>query len=78
MNEVRIKDSKMVRDLGSKAVLNTDINGLNEYLMKRDIAKKQHDEQKETIERVSRIEQDMEEIKMLLTKLLGQRDTNAN
>lgn len=76
--EVQIKDTKYVRDLSSKAVLNTDRQGLEDYLIKREIAKKAQAEQNETKERVTKIEQDMAEIKMLLQQLLGQRDTNAD
>ena len=76
--EVQIKDTKYVRDLSSKAVLNTDRQGLEDYLMKREIAKKVQAEQNETRERVTKIEQDMAEIKTLLQQLLGQRDTNGN
>ena len=76
--EVQIKDTKYVRDLSSKAVLNTDRQGLEDYLVKREIAKKAQAEQNETKERVTKIEQDMAEIKMLLQQLLGQRDTNAD
>lgn len=76
--EVQIKDTKYVRDLSSKAVLNTDRQGLEDYLVKREIAKRAQAEQNETKERVTKIEQDMAEIKMLLQQLLGQRDTNAD
>ncbi len=76
--QVQIKDSKYVRDLSSKAVLNTDKQALEEYLTKKEIAKRTRNEQVETKERVSKVEQDMAEIKMLLHKLLGQKDTNAN
>jgi hypothetical protein len=76
--QVQIKDSKYVRDLSSKAVLNTDKQALEEYLIKREIARKAQNEQFETKERISKVEHDMAEIKMLLHKLLGQRDTNAN
>lgn len=75
---VQIKDSKYVRDVSSKAVLNTDRQGLDEYFMKREIAKKIQNEQNETKERVNRIEQDVTEIKLLLQKMLAQRDTNGN
>lgn len=75
---VPIKDHKLIRDISSKAVLNTDRQGLDEYYLKREIAKKVQFEQNETKERVSKIETDMAEIKMLLQQLLGQRDTNGN
>ena len=76
--QVQIKDSKYVRDLSSKAVLNTDKQALEEYLTKREIVKRTQNEQVATKERISKVEQDMAEIKMLLQKLLAQRDTNAN
>ena len=76
--QVQIKDSKYVRDLSSKAVLNTDRQGLEEYLTKREIAKKSQNEQNATKERITKVEQDMAEIKMLLKQLLSQRDTNGN
>ena len=41
---VRIGETALIRDIHSKAILNTDKAGLNDYLMKRVIAKKQQDE----------------------------------
>jgi hypothetical protein len=35
---VRIEDTSLIRDIHSKAILNTDKAGLNDYLMKREIA----------------------------------------
>lgn len=69
MKNVEITDSLYVRDIHSKAVLNTDRNALNEYLMKKEIAKKQKEEQNQTKQRLEKIEQDMREIKELLTKM---------
>lgn len=69
MKQVRIPDTSLVRDIHSKAILNTDRKGLNEYLMKRDIAKKQQSEKIETKERLDKLEQDIQEIKELLLKL---------
>ena len=38
----KVKDhNHLIRDIQSKAVLNTDKAGLNDYMMKREIAKKQ-------------------------------------
>lgn len=69
MKQVKIPDTSFVRDIHSKAILNTDRKGLNEYLMKRDIAKKQQSEKIETKERLDKLEQDIQEIKELLLKL---------
>jgi len=69
MSQVKITDTTFVRDLNSKAILNTDKRGLNEYLMKKEIAKKQQSQHDETKNRLNRLEQDMQEIKELLLKM---------
>ena len=69
MSQVKIPDTTFVRDIHSKAILNTDRKGLNDYLMKREIAKKQQSEKFETKERLDKLEQDMQEIKELLLKM---------
>lgn len=67
---VQIKDNdKLVRDTHSKAILNTDRNGLEEYYTKREVAKKQNFLQQQTQERLSKIEEDMFEIKKLLHEI---------
>jgi hypothetical protein len=69
MKQVKIPDTTFVRDIHSKAILNTDRKGLNEYLMKREIAKKQQSEQNETKGRLEKLEYDIQEIKELLLKM---------
>jgi hypothetical protein len=71
--QVRIKDTSLVRDIHSKAVLNTDKAGLNDYMMKREIAKKQKEEQSETKMRLAQLEQDMSEIKNMLIEIAQMR-----
>jgi len=74
MSIVAIKDNnKLVRDTQSKAVLNTDRNGLNEYLMKRELAKKEINEKSETKERLAKLEMDMQDIKKLLIEIAALR-----
>ena len=75
MKQVQIPDTSYVRDIHSKAILNTDKKGLNEYLMKRDIARKQKGEQEQTKERLEKLENDIQEIKELLLKMSS---TNGN
>ncbi len=75
MKQVQIPDTPYVRDIHSKAILNTDKKGLNEYLMKRDIARKQKGEQDHTKERLEKLENDIQEIKELLLKMSS---TNGN
>jgi hypothetical protein len=79
MNQhVRIQDSALVRDIHSKAILNTDKAGLNDYLMKREIAKKQQAERVQTKDRLDKIENDMSEIKNLLVQLVNTGKLNGN
>ena len=73
MQTVKIKDTPYVRDIHSKALLNTDREGLNEYLMKREIAKKEHSEKSETKERLAKLENDMQDIKSLLMEIAALR-----
>jgi hypothetical protein len=68
----------LIRDMKSKAVLNTDKEGLQDYLRKREVAKKQQEEQIETKNRLAKIEQDMSEIKNLLHTLVNSRLQDGN
>jgi len=70
---VQIPETTMVRDIHSKALLNTDRAGLNDYYMKREIAKRQNSAQVETKQRLDTIESEMQEIKSLLRDLLQVR-----
>ena len=70
----KVKDhNHLIRDIHSKAVLNTDKVGLNNYLAKREIAKKQKEEQSETKMRLAQLEQDMSEIKNMLIEIAQMR-----
>jgi hypothetical protein len=75
---VRIGDTALIRDIHSKAILNTDKAGLNDYLMKRVIAKKQQDEQVQNKDRLTKLEEDMSEIKNLLVQLVNTGKLNGN
>ena len=70
---VRIDDTALIRDIHSKAILNTDRAGLDEYLMKREIAKKQQAEQVANKDRLDKLENDMSEIKSLLRDIAEMR-----
>jgi t-SNARE complex subunit (syntaxin) len=59
----------LIRDMQSKAVLNTDKAGLQDYLQKRDQAKKELSEKAETKQRLAKIEEEMSEIKYLLREI---------
>lgn len=66
----KVKDhNNLVRDMHSKAVLNTDKDGLRSYLEQREIAKKEMFERTETKQRLAKIEEEMAEIKYLLREI---------
>lgn len=70
----KVKDhNHLIRDINSKAVLNTDKAGLSDYMMKREIAKKEKEEQSETKMRLAQLEQDMSEIKNMLIEIAQMR-----
>jgi hypothetical protein len=71
---VQVNDSTFVRDTHSKAILNTDINGLNEYRMKREIAKRQQEEKQQDKARLDKLENNMQEIKQLLQLIAANQD----
>ena len=54
----KVKDhNNLIRDMNSKAILNTDRIGLQDYLQKREIAKKEMSEKAETKQRLAKIEE---------------------
>lgn len=68
---VKIKDMPMVRDLNSKAILSVDKVGLNNYLMRKEIAKQQSEEKKKINDRLDSVEKNLQEITQLLNKLVN-------
>jgi hypothetical protein len=74
MSTIAIKDNnKLIRDVHSKAVLNTDKNALQEYYAKRNIIKKEQEEKTETKIRLAKLESDMQDIKNLLVEIAALR-----
>ena len=68
----KVKDHEnLVRDMNSKAILNTDKLALQEYHQKRELAKKELSEKTESKQRLDKIENEMSEIKDLLRELIG-------
>lgn len=71
---VRIKDNPaLVRDVHSKALLNTDRAALDDYLVRQNLALKQKAEQEENKIRLEKLEQNMSEIKALLSEIASMR-----
>jgi len=75
---VKVENSPFVRDIHSKALLNTDTRGRDEYLMKRELAKKHQAEQAETKQKIEKLEEDVTEIKTLLRELVQMRKSDGN
>lgn len=74
MSIVAIKDhKKLVRDTSSKAVLNTDKAGLQEYYAKREVLRQEQEEKMDTKERLAKIESEMQDIKNLLIEIAALR-----
>jgi hypothetical protein len=70
----KVKDhNHLVRDVNSKAILNTDKAGLNDYRLKLEIAKQQQAEKLENKQRLEKLEQDMGVIKALLFEIAGKK-----
>lgn len=68
----KVKDhDNLVRDMNSKAILNTDRLALQEYYQKRELAKKELSEKTESKQRLDKIENDMADIKNMLAQLIG-------
>ncbi len=68
---VRIKDNPtLIRDVTNRALLNTDVEGLEKYKAQRLLAKKRIEEQEEMKNKVEKLEQDISEIKNLLQQLV--------
>ena len=67
---VQITGTKMVRDTESMALINRDINGLQEYQLKRKQAEGQRIEINTIKSEIKDIKGEMGEVKTLLSQLL--------
>ena len=67
---VQITGTKMVRDTESMALINKDINGLQEYQLKRKQAEGQRNEINTIKSEIKDIKGEMGEVKALLSQLL--------
>ena len=64
-----MSEHKFVRDILSKAVLNTDINSLEQYKMARDKRLQEQDTLQNCVNDINILKDDMQEIKNLLLKM---------
>jgi hypothetical protein len=67
---VQIPGTDFVRDTESMALINRDVNGLEEYNTKRRLLSTQKEEINKIKYEIDDIKQDMNDIKQLLIKLL--------
>lgn len=66
IDRIPVKDEKMVRDTFSHAILSTDHDAVTAYEKKKREAKAQKD-------RINRLEQEVTELKQLLSQLIGKQ-----
>lgn len=78
MDTVKITNTEFVRDLNSKAVLNTDVDGLRQFQRTRDAVLKEKRDRMETKERLRQLEQSLTEIKQLLADIAALKEANGN
>ena len=64
-----MSEHKFVRDILSKAVLNTDVNALEQYKFARDKRLQEQSVIQNCVDDISSLKDDMNEIKNLLIKL---------
>jgi hypothetical protein len=62
--------TSLVRDVASKAIVNTSNSEYNEYIKNREIALKKIEMAESQNEKINRLEQDMAEIKQMLGMLI--------
>lgn len=68
---VQIPGTNLVRDTESRALINRDIVGLQEYQVKRNLVANQKQEINSVKNEINDIRDEMGEIKSLLLQLLG-------
>ena len=73
-NLVQVEDTSFVRDIHSKAILNTDRTGLQNYYVQRDLYKKEQNEKQQASNRLTKLEEDMSEIKTMLRQLVSKEN----
>ena len=75
---VPITDTLFVRDIHSKAILNTDRIGLQNYYAQRELYRKEQAEKIEASNRLTQLEEDMSEIKTMLRELVSKEMSNGS
>lgn len=68
---VKVTGTNFVRDTNSMALMNKDINGLEEYKLKRNLMATQREEINTIKAEIDGIKSDVSEIKLLMQQLLN-------
>ena len=68
----------LYRDLDSGAILNTDVEELKAYYAQVEIKNKEMEEKLKLENKVNKLEEDMDEIKILLRSLIEMRKPDGN
>ena len=66
MKTVKIQDTKYIRDINSKAVLNTNRNALEQYKLERQRREAEKND-------INRMKEDIVELKEMIKTLLGKQ-----
>ncbi len=77
-NLVQVENTSFVRDIHSKAILNTDRVGLHNYHVQKELHNKEQNEKQQASNRLTKLEEDMSEIKNLLVQLVNTGKLNGN
>ena len=79
MPYVQVESHKhLYRDLDSGAILNTDIEELKAYYAQVEIKNKEMEEKLKLENKVNKLEEDIDEIKILLRSLIEMRKPDGN
>lgn len=78
MDTVQIKNTEFVRDMDTKAVLNTDVEGLQKFQQTREKLVKEKRDRVETKERLRQLEQTVSEIKQILQDIAAIKERNGH
>ena len=73
-NLVQVENTSFVRDIHSKAILNTDRVGLHNYHVQKELHKKEQNEKQQSSNRLTKLEEDMSEIKTMLRQLVSKEN----
>lgn len=75
---IPVKGTKFVRDTTNGALLNTDIEEINSYKIRKKIRDAEKREKEMMKTKIGRLESDISDIKSMLTQLLNLGNKNAN